>query len=798
MLYTNFKIALRNILRYKSFSIINILGLTIGLTAFLAISLYVVDEFSYDRFHEKNDRIYRAVISAEFDGQTMKWGGSPNLLAPTAGKEIPEVEKAARYFHHNFGDLAFVSNDKEQFSETQLYFADPDLFEIFTIPFIKGEAATALSRKGTIVLSEAAVKKYFGDANPIGKVLKVDNNLELEVTGIYKDFPANSFLKANMIASFSSNWFGQDKNQSWGNASFDSYLLLHEGTSRVAADEKVAAMLTKNIPKDDRWFTINLQPLLDVRLPSGELNASFDRREYGDIKQVKVLIALALIILLIAAVNYMNLTTAQSQRRNKEVGISKTLGATFAQLSLKFYFEAAVFVILAMFISLMAFTLLLPLFNTVSGKTITMSFASQPIFWMAFGAIWFVLTLLSGFYPAWYLSAFSPKSALHKTSNSGGQSSVRKMLVVVQFTVSIVLIICAMVFQKQMNFIRDKKLGYAPEQVIAVMTTGAKDRNEVQSVKAAYEGLTDVVSVARAQSYPGIGTSSRSIVREGAQDDGANILTSRASQEILKTLNIKLLAGNTLPETKDPNDTTEQVIVNKATADYLGLSPEEAVGKRVTIQGFSGLSEVVGVMEDFHFSSLHQKIGAFCFHNGNRTEPFNYLLVKVNTGNLESTVKQLENIYKKTVSTSFEYTFLDQHLTSMYKAEQNLTNVVLIFAGLAIFVACLGLYALAAFTAEQRTKEIGVRKVLGASVAQLIAMLSKDSMILVGIAFVLGIPAGYYFMNLWLEGFAYKTQLDINVFVLAGLVSLIIAWATVSIESFKAASNNPTKSLRSE
>ena len=287
-------------------------------------------------------------------------------------------------------------------------------------------------------------------------------------------------------------------------------------------------------------------------------------------------------------------------------------------------------------------------------------------------------------------------------------------------------------------------------------------------------------------------------MREGAQDDGANILTSRASQEILKTLNIKLLAGNTLPETKDPNDTTEQVIVNKATADYLGLSPEEAVGKRVTIQGFSGLSEVVGVMEDFHFSSLHQKIGAFCFHNGNRTEPFNYLLVKVNTGNLESTVKQLENIYKKTVSTSFEYTFLDQHLTSMYKAEQNLTNVVLIFAGLAIFVACLGLYALAAFTAEQRTKEIGVRKVLGASVAQLIAMLSKDFMILVGIAFVLGIPAGYYFMNLWLEGFAYKTQLDINVFVLAGLVSLIIAWATVSIESFKAASNNPTKSLRSE
>jgi putative ABC transport system permease protein len=797
MLYNNLKIALRSLLRNKSFGIINISGLTIGLITFLAISLYVVDEFSFDRFHEKKDRIYRAVISADFDGQINKWGGAPNLLGPTAMKEIPEVEKATRVFHHNFGDLAFVATETEKFSEKELFYADPEVFEIFTIPFIKGNIRTALNKPGVVVISESAANKYFGDADPMGKVLTVDNDKALEVTGVFQDFPSNSFLRPQLLASFSSNWFGLDKNQNWGNASFDTFFLLHEGTSRQDVDKKIEAMLTKNISKDNRWFTIALQPLLDIRLFSGGLNATFDRRPYGDFNQVKILMALAFIVILIAAVNYMNLTTAQSQKRNKEVGIAKTLGATFGQLNLKFYFEAAFFVLISMLVSLALFSFMLPIFNSLSGKSITMHFASTGWFWLAFSMVWLVLTLLSGFYPAIYLSSFSPKSALQRTSTSGSQRTIRKSLVVLQFAVSIVLIICSVVFYKQMNFIRSKKLGYQPEQVIAVMVTGAKDKEQVLSLKTEYENLSDVVSVSRSQSYPGMGTSMRNIVRDGESGDGTSLLTTRASSEILNVLSIKLLAGKTLPEAKDAKDTTVQVVINKATADYLQLSPEEAIGKKVSIQGFDGPTEVVGVTEDFHFTSMHQQIGAFCFHNA-RTETFTYLLVKVNTGNLSATIKQLENTFRKNIPSAFEYTFLDQHLDNLYRTDRTLANVVLLFASLAIFVACLGLYALAAFTAEQRTKEIGIRKVMGASVPQLVLMLSKDFMILVGIAFLIGIPIGYYIMENWLEDFAYRTNIDALIFVFAGAVSIFIAWLTVSFESFKAARNNPVKSLRSE
>jgi putative ABC transport system permease protein len=802
MLLNYLKIALRTMLRYKSFSVINILGLTIGLTAFLGISLYVADELSFDSFHENKDRIYRSLTSAEWDGRTVKWGGSPNLLAPTAMKEIPEVEKATRYFHHNFGSMAFVSTETENFTEQNLYFADPEFLDIFTLPIIKGAArAKLIDRPGTVIISERAAEKYFDTSDPIGKVLTIDNNMKLEVTGVYKTLPANSFFQAEMIASFSSNWFGQDRNQSWGNASFDSFFLLHEGVSQDAAYEKMTAMLLKNVPADRQWFKISLQPLSDIRLHSGDLDPTADRRVYGDYKQVKILIGLATIILLIASVNYMNLSTAQSQRRNKEVGIVKTLGGTFSQLTRRFYLEASVFVGASLLISLAAFGFLLPMFNALSGKAITMEFISSSWFWLGFISIWIILTVLAGLYPALYLSSFSPKLVLQKTSASGSQAFMRKGLVVFQFSVSIILIICSVVFYQQMNFIRNKKLGYQPEQVVAVMTTPVKDRDQAVSLKTSYEALGDVVSVSRTQSYPGMSTSSRNILRDGESEEsggGSLLLTMRATHEILSVLNIKLLAGKTLPETKDPNDTTVQVVVNKATVDYLGLSPEEAIGKRVNIQGFNEMTDIVGVTEDFHFTTLRQQISPFCFHNSTQTESYSYLLVKVNTANLSGTIKQLENIYTKNVAASFEYTFLDQHLNSLYRAEQNLGRVVMVFAGLAIFVACLGLYALAAFTAEQRTKEIGIRKVLGASVSHVVGMLSRDFMILVIIAFVIGIPVGYYMMDKWLESFAYKTDITVVVFLSAGLISMLIAGVTVSFESFRAARTNPVESLRSE
>lgn len=797
MLSNYLKIAIRNILRYKSFSLINITGLTIGLVAFLGISLYIADEFSFDQYHENKSRIHRAILSATFNGQTTSMGAVPNLVGPTAMKEIPEVEKAARYFHHDFGDIAFVSTGTENFSENSLFFADPELFNIFTIRIIKGNRQKILDRPGTVVMSERAAEKYFHGEDPIGKVLKVNSKTELEVTGVYQNFPPNSFLQAELIGSFASNWFGLPKNQSWGNASFDTFFLLHKDVSKSSADEKITAMLERNVAAEDRWYNISLQPLTDIRLYSDHLDTNYDRRSYGDISQVKILIGLALIILLIAAINYMNLTTAQSQRRNKEVGISKTLGATFGQLNRKFYLESGLFVLVSMLLSVVLLSLLLPAFNGISGKQITSAYLVSAGFWMGFVVVWFVLTFLSGFYPAMYLSSFSPKSVLQKTKSTSGQGNLRKGLVIFQFSVSIILIICATIFVKQMSFIRNMKLGFEPEQVVAIMTTGAKDKNEIHSLKTSYEALSSVSKVSRSQSFPGVGTSTRSILRDSEDKEGASILTTRATSEVLQVLDIKLLAGTTLPEIKADDDTTVQVVLNKATVDYLGLTPEDAVGRKVNIQGFSGPSEVVGVTEDFNYVSLRENVMPFCFHNA-KTEGYTYLLVKVSTSDLPGSVAQLEKTFKQHIDAAFQYTFVDEQLDKLYRTEQNLSQIVMLFAGLAIFVACLGLYALAAFTAEQRTKEIGIRKVMGAPVLHLIGMLSKDFVLLVVISFFIGIPVGYYIMNQWLESFAYRTEVSVGVFALAGLLSIVIACLTVSYQSYRAANAKPVDSLRAE
>lgn len=449
-------IALRNITRHKSFSLINIAGLSLGLVTFLAISLYVADEFSFDRFHEKKDRIFRAVIKADFDGRSRQWGAVPNKLAPAAASKIPEVERAVRVFHHNFGDLAFVSTDTEKYVEKELYYADPEIFDVFTLPLVEGDPQKALVRKKTVILNESIAKKYFKGQSPIGKIITVDNNLDLEITGVFKDLPANSSISCQIIASFSSIRFGQPENQNWGNASFETFLLLKEHTSAESAGQKISAMLEQDIPKEDRWFSVSLQALSDVHLHSDQMDAGIDHKKYGDFNEMKILLGLALAVLVIAAVNYMNLTTAHAQRRNKEVGISKTLGATFVQLNIKFFVEASLLILIAMLFCLVAFNLLLPGFNLISGKNLTIDYFYTRFFILSFLATWFFLTLLAGSYPAFYLSSFSPQSVMQKTAGSHGQSRVRKGLVVFQFSISIVLIVCTLLFSQQMQFIGNK------------------------------------------------------------------------------------------------------------------------------------------------------------------------------------------------------------------------------------------------------------------------------------------------------------------------------------------------------
>jgi putative ABC transport system permease protein len=797
MFYNNLRILVRNLLRYKSFSLINLIELTVALTCVLAIGLYVANEYSFDRYHEKLDRIYQVTATINYDGRTMKWSTTPNKVVPTILKDIPEVEKASHLFHHNFGDLAFVSNDQVKSSETHFFWADQELLDILTIPLVAGDKKTALTRVNTVIISESSAVKYFGGSQQaIGKILKIDNERDLEITGVFKNQPTTSQFQFQLIASFQSIRFGEPKNQTWDNASFQSLVLLQQNSSPSNIDAKLEKMLSTNIEKDSRWFTLNLTPLKDLYLYSPDIKNSSGSPIGSDVRQIKILGLLGLVVLLIAAFNYMNLSTAQAQRRAKEIGINKTLGATRNQLATKFFFETFSFVTLALVASVILFLTLLPIFNLITTKSIDSSFLGQPMFWAAATALLFILSAIAGLYPALYLSSFSPKSVLKSTAGIGGYPLFRKTLVVLQFSTSIVLIIFTIGLYRQLNYIQNKNLGYQPEQVVSVLITGAENRDQSNSVKAAYESLTGITKVCKAQAYPGQGTSGRNILPLNGQGDGTSIFTNRATPEILDVLNIKLLAGKTLPE-KQKGDTTIQVVVNKVTADYLGLSPEAAIGSLVDIQGFDGKSEIVGVMEDFHSSSLYQPIDAYCFHNATN-EGYNSLLVKMNTTDVRSTMSSLEKAYRGIIPTAFEYTFIDEYLGRLYAADNRLTKIVMTFSAIAIIIACLGLYALASYTTQQRMKEIGIRKVMGASVVQLTNMLSKDFIKLVLISIVIAIPASYYFLNQWMLHFTYRTNISIVIFFMAAIVSLLLAWFTVGLKTVRAAQANPVDSLRSE
>jgi putative ABC transport system permease protein len=797
MLSNHLKIALRNILRYKSFSAINLFGLTISLTCVLAIGLYIADEYSFDRYHEKVDRIYQVTATINYDGKTMKWSTTPNKVVSTISKDIPEVEKASHLFHHNFGDLAFVSTDKIKSSETHFFWTDQELFDILTIPFLAGDSRTALTRINTIAISESSAIKYFGGSQQaIGKTLKIDNELELEVTGVFKNQPANSQFQFQLLASFQSNWFGKPQSQNWGNASFQSLVLLLPSASAKNVDEKLEKIIASNIEKDNRWFTLNLTPLKDLHLYSPEIKAMSGSGTSSDIRQIKIVGLLGLIVLLIAAFNYMNLSTAQAQRRAKEIGINKTLGATRNQLAVKFFFETFAFVLLSMCASLVLFLTVLPAFNYITGKVLNSAFLGQPLFWMCIVLLLVILSAIAGLYPALYLSSFSPKSVLKSAFHVGGYPIFRKTLVVLQFSSSVVLIICTIGLFRQLNYIQNKNLGYQPEQVVSILVTGTENKDQVNSLKTSFEALAGIKRVCKAQAYPGQGGSGRNILPLDGQGNGIPLTTNRATSEILDVLNIKLLAGKTLPE-KQKGDTTVQVVVNKVTVDYLGLSPEKAIGARVSIQGFDGKSEIVGVIEDFHSNSLYQPIGAYCFHNAS-TEGYNSLLVKMETKDVRGTMALLEKTFKEIVPTAFEFTFIDQYLERLYASDNRLAKIVLTFSSIAILIACLGLYAMASYTTEQRTKEIGIRKVMGASVLQLSNMLSKDFMTLVVISIIIAVPTSYYFLDKWMQQFAFRTNISAALFVLAAVASLLLAWFTVALKTVKAAQSNPVESLRSE
>ena len=563
-----------------------------------------------------------------------------------------------------------------------------------------------------------------------------------------------------------------------------------------SVENKMQQVLAQNVEKEDRWFSLSVQPLREVHLYSAGYTDSYTSRN-GDIKEVRNLSFLVVIILLIACINYMNLSTAQSQKRAKEVAINKTLGATIRNLILRFYTETAILTFLALLTGILLAVLTLPVFNNITGKNLELSSLCHINFLAGLLIMWVGMTLISGSYPALYLSGFSPILALKQSASKGNTSGfIRKGLVVVQFASSVILIFGVIVIYQQMEFIRNKNLGFQPENVVMLDATAASDTSQIKTLLNDLKSQSSVLSVTRAQSFPGMSSSGRSIYKSPEDKKGMNLTTNDSQKGIVDVLKLKLLAGTDLPA-KVPGDTIVHLILNKKAVDYLGFTPEQAIGMKVNAQ-LGNNSYITGVVDNFNFASLHEPMGAYAFNDAGM-EPKDFFLVRFKSSDIPKTMSGFEKAFRKAIpDTAFDFTFLDQYMNTLYASEQRMALVILIFSILAIIVACLGLFGLTAFTAEQRTKEIGVRKVLGASVSGITVLLSKDFLKLVFISIIIAAPVAWWVMTKWLQDFAYKINISWWVIGVAGLTAIIIALITVSFQAIKAAIANPVESLRTE
>ena len=795
MIWNHLKIAWRTLVKNGLFSFINLFGLSVSIAIFLYLLLFIREEKSFDKFHKNIDDIYRIGLTATFDGQSERWASVPNIVGPTMAREVPEVKAFTRLLEHSFGETAFVRYEDRKFAENKVFWADPGIFEIFDIDLMEGSRDNMLVAPNKILLSESISQKYFDDANPMGKILHLDS-YELEVVGVYKDFPKNSTLQPSMLGSFSS--VGWAKREYWSNASYETFFLLQPPVDLSELEDKMNAVLDRNVEEEDQWFRFWLQPFSETHLYSADIS-SLSSDNQGDIAQVRILMALAFGILLIACINYMNLATAQSQKRTKEVGISKVVGASKSTLVLRFYVEAALMVCTATALGIFFLATMMPLFNSMAEKSIGIPDVFEWDLLAGMGGIMLLLTLIAGSYPALALSSMTPQRLFGRgDSNRSGGIILRQILVVGQFAGSILLITSTLVFYKQLLFIQDKNLGFDAEEVVSVSLGGGLDDNQVDGLVNAFESQSFVESVCRAQTYPGADGSGRVLSTIDNPDNGMSIQTNRTAPEIYETLDIELLAGRAHREKVNEEDTTVEVVINEQALAFLGYDPEEAIGKTAYNLFGWDRAKIVGVMRDFHFETVHRPIGAYAFHNNN-SEWRRNILVRLRGGEMRKNLEILEQQFNTVFpNMAFQFRFLDDHIDQLYASERRSARIVLFFSITAILIACLGLFGLAAFTAEQRTKELGIRKVLGATVTGLVGLLSKDYLKLVLVSLAIAIPVAWYFLKGWLENYAYHIDLSWWIFALAGLVAMLIALFTVSFQSVRAAIVSPIESLRNE
>lgn len=793
------KTAWRNILSNKLFTSLNIVGLAIGMCVCITLFACISYELSFDRMYANSKDIYRVNMqtSAAYDYKV--WAELPNSVGPAIVRSIPQVKAMTRLIKHDFGAKVSISTDNKNFTEKGLYLADSTAFKIFDLKFSEGNAQTAFQQPKSIVLSASAKQRLYGSGPALGKIIYINNRDTLHVTGVYADLPANSTIDCDMIYNIMDSWMG--KNVYWSNASYETYCQLQPGANLAQVQAQATALIDKNVSKQDQYFTkFIFQPLTDIHLYSADIREGYSSR-IGSISTVRALMFLSLLVLIIACINYMNLATARSQKRAKGVGINKVLGANSRQLLALFYIETALLAFIAIFIGYLLAFIVSPVFQNVTGIALSSSaFVTTPII-LCLVVTWLLVTIIAGSYPAFSMSGISPLVLMNKLKlKHSAADLIRRSLVVFQFAASVILIISVVVILQQMHYIRSKDLGYNPNGVLSVNIQSTQNKQQVASLVNDLQAIAGISSVSKVQSVPGDVESGRSIKKFSTDKDGMPVKTCNTDGSIVKTLQLKLLAGTSLPQTLAANDTNCYVLLNEADIKYLGFkTPQEAVGRYVQTEMLSR-SIVCGVVKDFNYQSLKNDIGGYVYYEMNKApESLRTLLVRYNTANLPNVMQQVQSAFKADMpNSSFDYEFLDDHVQSLYASDQYTANTTTVFSLLAIFVACLGLFGLAAFIAEQRTKEIGIRKVLGASVSGITTLLTGDFLKLVIIAILIASPIAWYVMNKWLMTFSYRTDISVWSFVIAGVTAILFALLTVSSHAIKAAIANPVKSLRSE
>jgi putative ABC transport system permease protein len=806
-MYKNYlKVALRNFWKNKAFSAINIIGLASGLAVCLLIVLYVVDELSYDKYNKNADRIYRLDADIYFNNTSAIFAVAPDPLAPTLKRDFPEIEEAVRI--NNQTDI-LVKKDNQNVQDHNAAFADSTFFKVFTIPMIHGNPETALKEPNSIVIDETTAKKYFNSTDVLGKTLVVDNTNYCKITGVIKDIPKQSHFHFHFIRPKTKN-----VNDSWLSNNTFNYVMVRPGVTQEKLQKDVDATINNYLGKElesalhaslkdlgnkGNHFIYHATPLTDIHLHS---NKSYEIEANGDITYVYIFSVIAIFILLIACVNFMNLSTARSANRAKEVGIRKVAGSLRTHLITQFLTESVLLSFFSLLLAILIAALLLPLFNQLAVKDMSVTkLFSTWLFPVMIGLV-FVVGFLAGSYPAFYLSSFQPIDVLKGKIAKGFKSSwLRSGLVVFQFTISIMLIIGTIVIYNQLDYIRSRKIGYNRDQVFVLHNAWYLDK-QIHTFRNELLNIPGITNATISGDLPtGTSFDNEGWFRDATMNaTKAVVLTNfYVDENYIPTMGMQMAQGRNF--SKDFPSDSLGVILNEAAVKILGFKDpfkETLYRPNFSSGGVNGSLgyHVVGVVKDFNFSSMHSNVGPLIIQE---SENWGAIAVRINSKNISSVINSIQTKWKSMTSGQpFNYTFMDADFNKIYTAEQQTGKLFITFAVFAIFIGCLGLFGLVTYAAEQRTKEIGVRKVLGASVGGIVAMLSKDFAKLVLIASVIAFPVAWWAMHKWLQSFAYRINISWWIFIVAGAAAILIALITVSLQAIKAAIANPVKSLRTE